>query len=66
VDLLGYEVTATEFVKLEHAMKNRLLTCIRRGSELEEAQKQFETLKASLGGLSLTLEACEHESRLTS
>ncbi len=52
----GYEVTATEFVGQEHAMKNRLLTCIRRGSKLPDALEQFENLKNSLGSCSISLE----------
>ncbi len=52
----GYEVTATEFVGSEHAMKNRLLSCTRRGASLPEARRQFAELKASLGQSSICLE----------
>ena len=53
---IGYEVTATEFVSLEHAMKNRLLLCKRRGAFLREADKQYQDLKQSLGSVSIILE----------
>lgn len=52
----GYEVTATEFVTHEHAMKNRLLVAKRRGSQLSEASKQYEDLKQSLGNVNVLLE----------
>jgi SAM-dependent methyltransferase len=52
----GYEVTATEFVTHEHAMKNRLLIATRRGAQLHEATQQYERLKESLGGHSVVLE----------
>ncbi len=52
----GYEVTATEFVPSEHTPKNRLLLAVRRGSYLLAAQQEYEALKASLGGVAITLE----------
>lgn len=52
----GYEVTPTEFVGKEHAMKNTLMTCIRKGSQLQEAKKQYEDLKTALGGSGICLE----------
>lgn len=52
----GYEVTATEFVPSAHTPKNRLLTCVRRGSYFEAAEKEFNTLKEYIGGKSITLE----------
>jgi hypothetical protein len=52
----GYEVTCTEFVESSHTPKNRLITCIRRGNYLKTAQKEYEDLKAHLGGHAILLE----------
>ena len=52
----GYEVTATEFVAQEHAVKNRLLTCIRRGAPSNDLLQQFVDLKKELGDVTLCLE----------
>ncbi|WP_186647962.1 class I SAM-dependent methyltransferase [Fluviispira vulneris] len=52
----GYEVTATEFVPSTHTPKNRLITCIRRGNNLETAEKEFLSMKDHLGGASILLE----------
>jgi len=53
---VGYEVTATEFVGLEHTPKNRLITCIRRGRYLKEAWDQFLEFKHSWSDTSIALE----------
>jgi len=52
----GYEVTATEFVGSEHTPKNRMLVCTRRGAYLDSAKAEFEQLKDSLAGSSISLE----------
>lgn len=52
----GYEVTATEFVPSTHTPKNRLITCIRRGSYLESAQNEYQELKKHIGDKSISLE----------
>lgn len=52
----GYEVTATEFVPSSHTLKNRLLTCVRRGNFQKEAADQLQDLKASVGDQTIRLE----------
>lgn len=52
----GYEVTATEFVPLEHSHKNRLLLAERRGNYLKEACDQYKSLKKELALESFLLE----------
>jgi len=52
----GYEVTATEFVLLEHSHKNRLILAERRGNYFKKAKDQYEALKKELDIDSFTLE----------
>jgi len=53
----GYEVTTTEFVSSFHTAKNRLILATRRGNYLEAARRQYEALKAHMGGDAISLEA---------
>ncbi len=52
----GYDVTPMEFVPSEHTPKNTLLRARRRATPNAPALEQYVALKASTGGVGITLE----------
>lgn len=51
----GYEVTAMEFVPVEHTKKNTLIRALKRGERSTHARAEYEALVQATGGVGLAL-----------
>jgi len=56
----GYEVTTLEFTMSHATPKNTLLLATRRGNYHKDSLKEYEDLKAALGGMAISLEQKIH------